>query len=465
MIVRVSSEPAKMFVGERGELNLEIAVRSYRDASLGITLDEGQLWSLLDPQSEFGVFGPALQKMGMENRRPRGESHVLGDASYIVYTITKPFDPIASGPPALGDIRIRMQYPTRIRRGSDGFFGERLSLAGARPISAGPGGVDVVVVDPPESGRPASWNGAVGDFENTASAKPTEVSVGDPITVTLRIGDRSGRAGLEGLRAPTLADQPAFAAAFRVPSDAASGVVEGRTKVFTQTIRALSDTVREIPPVEFAFFEPTSGTYRTVRSAPIPISVKPSAVARITQDLPPAAAAANPEFTRVEAGLLANASPAECATRDAVGLELVIATVALPAIAAGAGLAARRLGGVRGDARARDRRAARAIAEAAIASDPRVESIEAALLAFVAARCGVDARGVARKDATELLAARGVDDASRTAFEEILRECERARYLGGTVDPAQARAAIETLEQATEPEGAAARVSVAGGMP
>ena len=70
-----------------------------------------------------------------------------------------------------------------------------------------------------------------------------------------------------------------------MPSEAASGTVEGRSKVFTQSIRALSETVREIPPIEFAFFNPAKGEYETVRSAPIAITVKPSAIARVTRRL------------------------------------------------------------------------------------------------------------------------------------------------------------------------------------
>lgn len=453
MLVQVSSEPEKLFVGEAGSLNLEIAVRQYRDANLGITLDEGQTWSLVDSQSTFGVFTPVVQKMAAEGRRPRGVVMVLGDTEYVVYTISKPFDPIASGTPDVGDIRIRMQYPTRLRRGADAFFGDRITLAGARPISATPARVAVDVLDPPTDARPSSWNGAVGNFELSVTAKPTEVAVGDPITLTIRLSDRSGRAALAGLRAPALAEQPAFAGAFRIPGDAASGTVEGRSKVFTQTIRALSDATGEIPPVEFTFLDPLAGEYRTVRSEAIPITVKAGAVVQVAQDLPPGAGApAKPEFTKVEGGMLANASLGECVASETVGGPWLVASAALPLLAAAAGLAASRLGGSRGGERGRIRRHARATAEAALARAATPEAIESAMLAFVAARCGSDSRGVSRKDARALLSAHGAHaaGAAADALDELLRECERARYFGGSVDAARARAVLAEIESATE---------------
>ena len=108
-------------------------------------------------------------------------------------------------------------------------------------------------VSPPEGGRPAAWNGAVGSFTIEAIAKPVDVAVGDPITVTIRLTDESTTAGLAGLQAPVIADLPGFLENFRVPREAASGTIDGRSKVFTQSIRAASDSVRELPPISFVF--------------------------------------------------------------------------------------------------------------------------------------------------------------------------------------------------------------------
>ena len=57
------------------------------------------------------------------------------------------------------------------------------------------------------------------------------------------------------------------------PADPLAGVVEGRRKTFTQTIRAKDETVTRIPPIEFSYFDPTAERYVQVLSNPIELSV------------------------------------------------------------------------------------------------------------------------------------------------------------------------------------------------
>ena len=451
MIVRVASRPDTLYVGQQGFLDLEIAVRTYRDERLGISLDEGQMWSLIDGRSEFGTFAPALQKLASENRRPLGHSIELDGLEYFVYTMSRPFDPIASGAPDVGDIRIRMQYPTALRRAGDAFFGDRLSLAGARPISAEPASIDVAVATPPDEGRPAAWNGAVGDFDIEVTAKPLEAAVGDPITITMSITDRSGTASLAGLLGPSLSEQATLARNFRVSAEGASGTIDGRTKVFTQTIRALDDTVRAVPPIDFPYFDPASGVYRLAQSDAIPIVVKPSAIVRVERPVAaPAEESASGELTRVEGGILANASVSEASAATTADLLWVASTAVLPLAVIGVGLCVGRIGGLAGDTRAAAHRKARPTADAALAGSPSAEAIESALLGFVAARCGAEITGIARKDAIGLLVSRAAPPQTVAALESLLRECERARYAGGAVDATSARSMLDAIEAATQ---------------
>lgn len=451
MIVRIASRPDTLYVGQQGFLDLEIAVRIYRDERLGISLDEGQMWSLIDGRSEFGTFAPSLQKLAAENRRPLGHGIELDGVEYFVYTISRPFDPIASGTPDVGDIRIRMQYPTALRRAGDAFFGDRLSLAGARPISAEPASIDVTVATPPDEGRPAAWTGAVGDFDIAVSAKPLEAAVGDPITITMSLTDRSGTASLAGMLGPSLSDQPELVRNFRVSSEGAGGTVDGRTKLFTQTIRALDDKVRAVPPIDFPFFDPSSGAYRVARSDAIPIVVKPSAVVRVERPaVAPTQESIPGELARVEGGILANASVSEASAATTAEIRWVVSTAVLPLAVVGAGLCVGRIGRLNRDSRGALHRNARSAADAALAGSPSAETIETALLAFVAARCGIESRGVARKDAIGLLVSREAPPQVVAAIEALLRACERARYAGGAVDPTSVRSALDAVEAATQ---------------
>jgi hypothetical protein len=453
MRVAVRASPDPIFVGQEGVLRLELAVKRYRDAEFGITLDEGSIWSLIDREgSDWGVFNNALMRLLSEGRRPRGEVREIEGAEYIVFAIDRPFDPITAGAPELGEIRLRMDYPTRLRRGS-GFLGDsRLTLGASRPISGRVGEVAVDVRAVPTEGAPPSWNGAVGEFDLAVEARPTSVSVGDPITLTITVTDRSGSASLGGLQAPPLADAPALVDRFRVARDAAAGVVDGRRKVFTQTIRALSDTVEEIPPIELAAYDPATGAFRVTRSAPIPIVVRPSAVVRAIEPAATEAAsapapAARAEFTRVEGGLLANASVEECTTRGSLKpSQLALGAVPL-ALALAAPFVGRLARSREGSSETRRRRA-RGEAERAIGSAASAEAVEEALLRFVGALCEAEVATLSRKDAGAVLADAGVPDDLIARLDEHLRRCERARYTGDAVDCREARELVHALEDA-----------------
>ena len=127
----------------------------------------------------------------------------------------------------------------------------------------------------PTENQPEGFYGLVGSYTISAQASPTDVSVGDPITLTLRIG---GSPYLKPVRWPALEKVPALADNFRIPSEKASPELVQGHKTFIQTIRAKNNTVTEIPPIPLVTFDPQTGSYRSVASEPIPLTVAASHV-------------------------------------------------------------------------------------------------------------------------------------------------------------------------------------------
>jgi hypothetical protein len=111
----------------------------------------------------------------------------------------------------------------------------------------------------------------VGKYRIEANATPTEVSVGDPITLTLSL---SGPEYLEHVKLPPLSQQSGLVRDFKIPKERATAEVSGKSKIFTQTIRALKQDVKEIPSIELPYFDTQTRTYRTARTEPIPLIVK-----------------------------------------------------------------------------------------------------------------------------------------------------------------------------------------------
>lgn len=123
----------------------------------------------------------------------------------------------------------------------------------------------------PTAGRPASFTGLVGVYSIATQATPTKVHIGDPITLTILV---TGPPYLDNVELPPLRQLPAFQAGFKIPDERAEGQVQGRSKVFTQTIRAKRTSVTRIPPVELSFFNTETGRYETARSEAIPLTVE-----------------------------------------------------------------------------------------------------------------------------------------------------------------------------------------------
>lgn len=131
----------------------------------------------------------------------------------------------------------------------------------------------------PDKDRPSDFNGLVGRYSIAASATPTKVNVGDPITLTISITGQL----LKRVKMPDLAAIVGFSDNFSIPTEQSLPKVNGNRKVFTQTIRAGNDKLKEIPPIPLSFFDVDKGRYVSVFSEPIPLEVAPTMVVTAAQ--------------------------------------------------------------------------------------------------------------------------------------------------------------------------------------
>ena len=160
------------------------------------------------------------------------------------------------------------------RRGLNDIFGDPFGLGrrGApQKVVVPSNAASLQVNELPASGRPANFSGLVGRYSIEAEAMPTEMNVGDPITLTLRV---EGPRYLAKTELPSLEHQTVLVRDFRIPQDRASGIVKGRSKEFTQTIRATHSGVTQIPPIELSYFNPDTEVYETAKTEPIPVTVE-----------------------------------------------------------------------------------------------------------------------------------------------------------------------------------------------
>ncbi len=125
----------------------------------------------------------------------------------------------------------------------------------------------------PTNNVPPDFNGAVGTYSLEAAVATNAVTVGDPITVTVRI---KGRGPIDSLTLPSLDqwhDFKIYPPITKVETSDAFGL-EGM-KTFEQAVIPETIEVKELPPITFSFFDPGQNGYRTVTRPATPIIVRP----------------------------------------------------------------------------------------------------------------------------------------------------------------------------------------------
>ncbi len=160
------------------------------------------------------------------------------------------------------------------------FNGER------RQVSLATDSIQVQSLPLPAEGRPADFNGAIGHFTMTATAGPTNVAMGDPITLHIQI---SGRGALDSIALPGQPAWPNFKVyppTSKVEASDQLGL-EG-SKTFEEIVSPQNTDVRQLPQFSFSFFDPDDGNYHTLTQSSVPLAVRSTGMAAV-----PAIAAAN----------------------------------------------------------------------------------------------------------------------------------------------------------------------------
>ncbi len=441
----ITTEATRLFVGQQARFTLVLRVRPVTlpgSAPLG----GGQMYSFLDPRHVgLGPFPPPRSYERIERSGPDGQK-VL----WYEYRLTTEAVLDRPGPVHFDALDMTVRYPTRLSRD---LFGD-LRVEGYRRIRLAPV-IRAPQVEPlPEQGRPSGFTGAVGQFRITAHASPTHVRVGDPIELVIEL---TGEGPLSTLPGPDLTRQPALVRDFRVPSEPLAGTMVGRRRRFTQTIRARNARVREIPPIEYPYFDPVAAEYRIARTLPIPIEV--TRTARLSADDVVGlaeAGAADPDALVPRAGLHEiRTDPQRLLARSPV-LRPATVWLSLTLPPAGFGVFAIVLG-LRRQQRlrplGRQPRAAlaevrRALRQASAAdADRQAEFVHAALLAYLARRLGMPPGGQTTDEVLSELRRRKLDPALLEALAQLLQRCEAARYAGVTPGCSPVEPALELLER------------------
>ncbi|MEN8829235.1 MAG: BatD family protein [Lentimonas sp.] len=202
---------------------------------------------------------------------------VIGDYRYQVITWPLTITPIQSGQLDLNfEFSVVADLPSKQnRRPSFGgsIFNDLFSTRSERfNLFNEPTLINVLPL--PETGKPESFSGAVGDFSIQVSTDAKDSLVGEPIMLSLKV---SGNGNFDRISGPTLPESTAWRSYKPEASMEASATnpLKG-VKRFDYVLIAEQAGKRMLPEVKFSFFDPKEREYVELTSPSIAVDVAPS---------------------------------------------------------------------------------------------------------------------------------------------------------------------------------------------
>ena len=275
--------------------------------------------------------GPELSAQGFTTQKlqqPRETLERSGDRNYQVYTFKTALAAARPGKFELGPVTAkaivvlpRWQSNMPRRRPPSAFDLFNMDDPFSDPFFADPFGnmtertelpikseTVTINIKPLPPNAPANFSGAVGNFTMAVDAKPKNVQVGDPITVTSTI---TGRGNFDRMTAPALEDEHGwhkYPASAKFKQDDDVGISGEKT---FEMVLAPNENKSTVPPLVFAYFDPAKQNYVTLRSDAVPIAVEGGAAPAPSIAAAPSAAPSTTPVTKATAAPAPVSKPAD----------------------------------------------------------------------------------------------------------------------------------------------------------
>ena len=266
--LKLTFPKSKIYVGEATVARLELYLR-----------DDVQNFGNFQITSSATDGFSAGKTVELQNQRRRVQ---VGNRVYTIIPLAIPLTAVRTGTVTLGPVTANavVVLPSR-NQGGDPFFRQFFNQGEQKQVTLASDPVNVESLPLPVKNQPANFSGAIGNFKMTATAGPTAITVGDPITVRVQI---SGSGALDIVALPAQAawnNFKTYPPTTKLETSDPFGF-QG-TKTFEQIISPLNNDVHELPALTFAFFNPDDGQYHTLTQPAVPLTVKAAGATPLPQ--------------------------------------------------------------------------------------------------------------------------------------------------------------------------------------
>ena len=362
-----------------------------------------------------------------------GEYNGRTDYRYIIVQTTVLY------PQKTGELTIEpltLDVPIDVETNKRDLFGRRLMTRVNKTISAGKRTIDVKPL--PAAGRPADFNGAVGDFSFEVSADRTALDANEALQLNVKV---SGKGNLKLFDLPTVKLPSALEQYEPERDDNVSTQSDGMRGSVSETYTIVPQYKGDYPirPINFSFFDPKKETYRSISSEEIVLNVVNGPVTS-TSSSETAEASKNTvtvlnedqfKYIKLNAGL----KSMEDSVFFKSGLFWTLLGgpfLLIPLFIAVGRKRRKRMLDIEGNKlRKADKLAKKYLSEARKSMNDMgafYESLERALHNYLKAKLAIESSEFSKEKISSLLDQKGASAENVEAFIGILKSCEFARY-------------------------------------
>ncbi len=244
---RVLVQPETVYVGQQANYQLGVFLdETVRDRMRSMEALAPEMRSMM-------AYEPPAPLSGFPLRNAQGHK-------YEAHVYQRPIFPLSAGRVAIPPARLLYAMPL-----SYSFFSREESFE-LRSDSA-----VVIAVDPPQSGRPSDWPGAVGELRLSTAVDSAAARVGDAMRLVVRVS---------GLGNVKLFPRPALALSWATTTPEGERVTMstdsmhiGGTKEFDWVVTPRVPGRVEVPPLRYPYFDPYAKQYEVAESTPVAIYI------------------------------------------------------------------------------------------------------------------------------------------------------------------------------------------------
>lgn len=220
---------------------------------------------------EFPEFeGFLVEELDIPSNQQLQLEHYNGKNYYTADLRKTLLFPQRSGKMTIPSGRLEMIFSVPSGKKISSFFGmQEVNVDVKKPMITNPVSIDVTALP---SGKPSSFNGAVGSFTFKSSISTDKISANEPVTIKLEI---SGTGNQKLIQNPEVE----FPTNFELYDPTIDNALTPSANGFngTRTIEYLVIPRYEgdysIPPIEFSYFDINSRSYKTVKSPTYSLTV------------------------------------------------------------------------------------------------------------------------------------------------------------------------------------------------